>query len=190
MIPVVCIVGRSGSGKTRLVEALARELTRRGRRVATLKHTHHAPGPDRAGSDTWRHAAAGAAPTVLSGPGFAMMREYPGEPELDRLLLLLAETAEVVLVEGYKHTSYPRIEVVRGGGPLLPAEELLAVVTESPLPGLRCIPPDRPETLADLLEEEILPGPLARLEVDGREVPLPPLAARALANLFSGVTPP
>lgn len=35
----VSVIGYKNSGKTRVVEALVRELTDRGHRVGTLKHT-------------------------------------------------------------------------------------------------------------------------------------------------------
>jgi molybdopterin-guanine dinucleotide biosynthesis protein len=40
--PIVSVIGRKNSGKTTLVVALAAELKRRGVRVATVKHGHHA----------------------------------------------------------------------------------------------------------------------------------------------------
>ncbi|MEK7811412.1 MAG: molybdopterin-guanine dinucleotide biosynthesis protein MobB [Pseudomonadota bacterium] len=38
---IISIVSHSGSGKTTMIEKLARELTLRGLRVATIKHAHH-----------------------------------------------------------------------------------------------------------------------------------------------------
>ena len=62
---IISIVGRKGSGKTTLAVALANELSRRGRRVMTIKHAHHPVEADRSGSDSWRHFHEGRAERVL-----------------------------------------------------------------------------------------------------------------------------
>ena len=54
------ITGWKNSGKTTLVERLVAELTRRGWRVSTVKHAHHAFDIDKEGTDSFRHRAAGA----------------------------------------------------------------------------------------------------------------------------------
>jgi len=66
MIPVVSIVGKSGSGKTTLIEKVIPELTRKGWRVATIKHSNRGFDIDREGKDSWRHRKAGARMTVMS----------------------------------------------------------------------------------------------------------------------------
>lgn len=69
IIPIICVVGRSKSGKTTLLEKLIPELKRRGYRVATIKHHSH-PGfeIDVPGKDTWRHAQAGSDHVIISAP--------------------------------------------------------------------------------------------------------------------------
>ena len=64
-IPIVSVVGRSGAGRTTLLEKLIPELKQRGYRVATIKHHAH-PGfeIDQPGKDTWRHANAGSEQVV------------------------------------------------------------------------------------------------------------------------------
>jgi recombinational DNA repair ATPase RecF len=61
----VAVVGFKAAGKTRVVEALVSELTRRGYRVGTLKHTADDQPLDKAGTDTWRHAEAGAVSSAI-----------------------------------------------------------------------------------------------------------------------------
>jgi len=41
MIPIISVVGKSDSGKTTLIERIIPELTKRGYRVATVKHDVH-----------------------------------------------------------------------------------------------------------------------------------------------------
>jgi molybdopterin-guanine dinucleotide biosynthesis protein B len=57
---VIGIAGWKNSGKTTLVTRLIAELTRRGLRVASVKHAHHEADVDQEGTDTFRHRAAGA----------------------------------------------------------------------------------------------------------------------------------
>lgn len=61
----VAVVGFKDSGKTRVVEALVGELTRRGFRVGTVKHTAENIDFDTPGKDTRRHRDAGAVASAI-----------------------------------------------------------------------------------------------------------------------------
>src|SRR3954451_1822600 len=115
--PAVCIVGRKNSGKTTLTVALAAELGRRGRRVATIKHGHHAFETDEPGRDSWRHFNEGRTEaTIMAGTGkIALVMRIDGEPDPDRLIreLYAGRGYDVVLIEGWKHGALPKIEVFR-----------------------------------------------------------------------------
>jgi len=90
-----------------------RELTRRGLRVGTVKHTHHAVQPDQPGKDTWDHAEAGARSVVLAGPGgLRLVRRADGDPDLEQALALFQDI-DIVIVEGYKNAQVPKVEVLR-----------------------------------------------------------------------------
>lgn len=112
---ILSIVGRKGAGKTTLTVALASELARRGRRVMTMKHTHHTADVDRPGTDSWRHFQEGRAERVLlATPGMRVLFER-GEDEYDPIALArrhLAD-ADIVLAEGFKDAPIPKIEVFR-----------------------------------------------------------------------------
>jgi molybdopterin-guanine dinucleotide biosynthesis adapter protein len=112
---IISIVGRKNAGKTTLIVALASELTRRGRRVMTIKHTHHAVEADRNGSDSWRHFHEGRAErVVLVAPGrrfvFEHAAEDAGPTELARRYL---DGADIVLAEGFRQAPIPKVEVFR-----------------------------------------------------------------------------
>ncbi|HEU0052081.1 MAG TPA: molybdopterin-guanine dinucleotide biosynthesis protein B [Longimicrobium sp.] len=115
--PAVCIVGKKDSGKTTLTVALAAELRRRGRRVATIKHGHHAFETDEPGRDSWRHFnEGGAEATIMCGTGkVALTMRIDGEPDPEALIAAFyaGRGYDVVLVEGFKHGALPKIEVFR-----------------------------------------------------------------------------
>jgi len=163
MVPVVSVVGKSGSGKTTLLEKLISELTRRGRRVVTVKHDAHSFDIDHEGKDTWLHFQAGAWATLISSPAkFAMIHRVEAELTLDDLVGRLDDGADIVLTEGYKSAAKPKIEVVRAARsaePVCTAEELLALATDMDT-GL-AVPTfhiDDHEGICDLIEETFLRG--------------------------------
>jgi molybdopterin-guanine dinucleotide biosynthesis protein B len=109
------VTGWKNSGKTTLVEALVRELTGRGWRVATVKHAHHDFDIDKEGTDSFRHRKAGAGEVaIVSARRWALMHELAGEgePALEDVLSRLSP-ADLVLVEGYKRGSHRKIEARR-----------------------------------------------------------------------------
>ena len=86
MIPIISIVGKSDSGKTTLIEKLVPELTRKGYRVATVKHDVHGFEVDREGKDSWRHKQAGAHTVIISSPQkIALIRDVEKDSTLDEI---------------------------------------------------------------------------------------------------------
>ena len=133
--PVVSIVGRSGAGRTTLLERLIPELKRRGYRVATVKHHAHAGFEvDQPGKDTWRHAQAGGEQVVIAAPDrVAAIRYVEGPLTLDEITNNVIHGVDIILTEGYRGADKPKIEVVRAARstePLCESSELLAVATD------------------------------------------------------------
>ncbi len=144
------ITGWSGSGKTTLLTALIPLLAARGLSVSTVKHAHHDFDLDQPGKDSWRHRSAGAREVLIAaGRRWALLHENAGpEPDLADLLGRLAPV-DLVLVEGFKASPHPKIEVHRpalGKPPIWPGRaDIAAVASDAPLPGC-----DRPRLdLAD-----------------------------------------
>ena len=126
------VTGWKNAGKTTLTERLVAEFVRRGWRVSTIKHAHHAVDIDRPGTDSFRHRAAGATEVALvGGQRYAIMREEV-EPPLSAVLARLAP-ADLVLIEGYKRESHPKIEVRAGDVPSLAAGDpaIVAVAADT-----------------------------------------------------------
>lgn len=111
--PIVCVVGRSNAGKTTLIEKLLPELVGLGLTIGTIKHDVHGFDIDVPGKDSWRHKRAGAVRTVISSPAkLALIRDTDHDLSLDELAPYF-EGLNLVLVEGYKRESKPKIEVFR-----------------------------------------------------------------------------
>ncbi len=158
--PILSIVGRSNSGKTTLIEKLIPELRQRGYRIGTIKHTHHAVEIDRSGKDSARHRAAGAEAVMLTGRGRMFLVKAVASESLTDLAGYF-DGIDLLITEGFKHESQPKIEVVRAalGRELLCREDpsLIAVATDAVLelhlPVFRL---DDPAAIADFIVGRLL----------------------------------
>jgi molybdopterin-guanine dinucleotide biosynthesis adapter protein len=153
------LAGWSGSGKTTLMAALIPEFGSRGISVSTVKHAHHAFDIDQPGKDSWQHRQAGAHEVMISSQNrWALMHELRGapEPSLDELVRRMSPV-DLLLVEGFKRHSHPKIEVYRPslGKPLLHPEDpfIVAVASDEMLPelGLPCLPLSDADVIADFV---------------------------------------
>lgn len=107
------VIGRKNAGKTTLTTRLVTELSARGLVVSTLKHTHHALDLDTPGTDTFRHRQAGAAQVLMATDArLFLMEEVSQAPKPEDLMKRLAP-CDVVLAEGWKFGTHPRIEAWR-----------------------------------------------------------------------------
>jgi len=109
------ITGWKNSGKTTMTARLVEELTRRGYRLATVKHAHHDFDIDHENTDSWRHRKAGAGEVaVVSARRWALIHELAeaAEPALEDILQKLGP-CDLVLVEGYKREMHDKLEVRR-----------------------------------------------------------------------------
>jgi molybdopterin-guanine dinucleotide biosynthesis protein B len=159
---VVLIVGKSNSGKTTLMEKLIKALTARGFLVGAVKHTHHDVDFDKPGKDSWRHKHAGAVGSlVMTDTKVALVKEDT-RPAEEKFFHYLGDV-DLILAEGFKTFSLPKIEIFRKDSPhdaplCLEDPNLIAFVTdtnirpaEKPCFGLEDI-----EELADLVEKDFL----------------------------------
>ncbi len=163
--PILGIAGWKNSGKTTLVVRLVAEFTRRGLRVATLKHAHHAFDVDPGETDSARHRRAGAGQiAIVSSQRMALITEFGdvAEPPLLDVIAMLAPS-DIILVEGYKTAPIRKIEVRRTGsapGRLLAMTDpyVIAIASDLPasqgghVPGFHL---DAIEALADFLTTEL-----------------------------------
>ena len=136
------LAGWSGSGKTTLIVKLMPELVGRGFEVSTMKHAHHNFDIDEPGKDSYEHRVAGAKEVMISAANrWALMHELRGEekPSVEELIGRMTPV-DLLLVEGFKSHSHPKIEVHRPsvGKPLLQKDdkEIVAVASDEEIAGL------------------------------------------------------
>ena len=112
---IIGLAGWSGSGKTTLLTKVIPRIVARGVKVSTVKHAHHSFDMDRPGKDSHSHRMAGATEVLVgSANRWAVVHELRGEAEPTLpALLRKASPVDLVLVEGYKGESHPKLEVYR-----------------------------------------------------------------------------
>ena len=169
---VIAIVGTKKSGKTTPIENLIRELTKRGYKVAAIKHV---PEPDHtidtSGKDTWRYAQAGARTVISAAAGeIATLEKVPLETVKLSDLIKKCKGNDIVFIEGLKNkvakmkniskivVAKSMDEVVNAVGTYKP---ILAFSGSYSTKNLKFESPyanslENPEQLADIIETKLL----------------------------------
>jgi molybdopterin-guanine dinucleotide biosynthesis protein B len=189
------VVGRDGSGKTRIIEGVAREMKARGHRVATVARSAEGPALESVTKDAERYASAGSDVIVVASPdAITCVRRVDEEASLDELIWTVGEEYDLILAEGFRESGFPKIEVHRaavGGGLICRKDELLAVASDTPfdidVPQFRL---DDATGLADLIEAEVLPTVLsedASVYVDGVHLPIALFVRKMVASTIIGM---
>jgi molybdopterin-guanine dinucleotide biosynthesis protein B len=181
MVPALAIVGKSGAGKTGVIEKLIVEFKTRGYRVAAVKHAHQTVEMDAEGKDTWRFTRAGSDASVISSPSrLTVFRNASQEPTIEEALMALGEGYDIVILEGFKRSRLPKIEVHRnelGKDMVCTEDELMAVITDDELsPGLPVFKFSNISGIADFIEEKIIAGAAPEMSVfaNGKKVSMKP----------------
>ncbi len=114
MPPVICIVGKNKGSKAKLMEALIKELKKRGLSVGALKYHKHGDFEiDIEGKDTWKYAKAGADTVAISSSvKFAVIKTVEREMGIDEICDKYFADNDIVLADGFTQSDKPRIIVV------------------------------------------------------------------------------
>ncbi len=167
-LPVLGFCAYSGTGKTTLLTQLIPLLKQQGLRLAVIKHTHHVIDLDKPGKDSYRMREAGAQQVVLaSHQRLISLQEKPqqdGEANLaDALACINPLETDLVLVEGFKHADFAKIELHRPSlaKPLMYPDDanIIAVATDAPelvlAPHLSKLDLNQPAALAAFIIEQL-----------------------------------
>lgn len=188
-MPILAVVGDAGSGKTTLAEQVVTALVTERLRVAYVKHAPHGFQAGRPDGDSQRLCDAGADPVAVLGPdGLLELTVTSGEPTEQLAQLLGGLRGDVVLLEGFSTSSWPKVRVaVEGSEPREVADPILADVTR---PAGEPFADDTVRSVLKVLgEERDRLGPdHATLQADGRDVPLRGFAQRMVTGTVRGMT--
>ncbi len=121
-LPVTLAVsGFKNSGKTGLIEKLINEFICIGFSVGVLKHDGHDQIEEAEGTDTERFRRAGALCTLVYSEGRYLLSAGRGDgkspgrspEEMVEELRRCACPLDIILLEGFKYSAYPKVELVR-----------------------------------------------------------------------------
>jgi molybdopterin-guanine dinucleotide biosynthesis protein B len=154
--PVLAVSGFKNSGKTTLIESVLPLLAARGLNVAVIKHDGHRFEADAPGSDTWRFLRAGAGGVAVFDYEKYMLVKM--EAVSEKRLSAAFPDADLILLEGFKSSPWPKIEVLSADCPDFacdPGTLIAFAVPEGGAapenPAVPAIPRDDSDAFADLI---------------------------------------
>ena len=113
---LICgIVGWKNSGKTYLAQKLIKYFDAKNFKVASIKHAHHEFEIDKPDTDSYLHRKAGSQEILVSSSKrWVKIVELRGakERKLSDLLNEL-DSPDIVIIEGYKNESHPKLEIIK-----------------------------------------------------------------------------
>lgn len=161
--PTLGFSAYSGTGKTTLLVKLLPLLKEKGLAVALIKHAHHDFDIDEPGKDSYELRKAGAVQVlVASNYRRALIMETPEaeEPKLEGLIASLnLEHIDLILVEGFRHLSFPKIELHRPSTNkdlIYPDDSnIMAVASDEKIEtdGLPLLNLNNPQKIADFIQK-------------------------------------
>jgi len=211
-MPIIAVVGSKKSGKTTAIETLVQGLTKRGYKVATVKHV---PEPDftidTKGKDTWRHAKAGATTIISVAPNeIATIRKTDTtKHSLEQIIKDCQDDAEIIILEGFrklieKNPTVPKIVAVKTTEEVLDAsKQFKPVLTfvgpiSSEAAKLKIPYVDtlkKQERLVDLVDEKVAAlverkrkhKEELKIQIDEHALPLNPFVRKFIRNTILGM---
>ncbi len=129
---LIAVSGAKNSGKTTIIEYLIKEFTSKNISVGVIKHDGHDFQLDTLGSDTDKHFKAGSKKVAIFSDSKYMFIEDSPKVALDKLLDLF-KGYQLIILEGFKNSSFPKVEVVRkevSSKPIANKDNLLFYATD------------------------------------------------------------
>jgi len=171
-IPIIGFAAYSGTGKTTLVTNVIPLLKQRGLKIGVLKHAHHSFVIDTPGKDSYELRESGAQQVMVASKqriAWVMENLHEEEPLLFELLnYFVGQELDLIIVEGFKHEPFTKIEVYRSGlkRPLLAKtdQNVIAVATDIPElaeHGMETLALDDPGAIADFIIDRMRDGLLS-----------------------------
>jgi len=211
-MPIVAVVGSKKSGKTTAIETLVRGLTKRGYKVATVKHIPETDFTiDTKGKDTWRHAKAGAHTVLSVAPNeLTVIRKVDTTKySLEQIVAKCEDDVEVIILEGFKklikqNPTVPKIVAAKTTDEVLEASEhykpILTFVGPIPTEAAKLKIPyvnmlKEPEKLVDLVNQKAAVlverkrkrKEKLKIQINERVLPLNPFVQKIMRNTILGM---
>ena len=145
-VPILGFAAYSGTGKTTLLTQLVPLMRQSGLDIAVVKHAHHEFDIDQPGKDSYELRKAGANQMLVGSSRRAALiieHEQKAEPGLQDLLPMLdIGKINLILVEGFKSESFPKIERAALNRPLRCSTDpdIIAVASDTSLPNVKHVP--------------------------------------------------
>lgn len=179
---ILGIYGLHNSGKTTLIEKLIPEIMSMGYSVASVKNIPHEFSMDSEGKDTFRHKKAGSGIVAASSENetdFVFGRKM----NLSEITALINDCGyDVILVEGHKHESIPKVKV----GSIEPQEN--TVLEYNPGDSLtKILGYVNQEVERERKERSLEDKGSLRLEVDGKELKTNRFVKKIMKNTILGM---
>ena len=209
---IVAVVGSKKSGKTTAVETLVRGLTKKGYKVATVKHIPETDFTiDTKGKDTWRHAKAGARTVISVAPNeLTVIRKVDTTKySLEQLVTECEDDVEIIILEGFKkligqNLTVPKIVAAKTTDEVLEASEhykpILTLVGPVPTEAAKLKIPyvdvlKEPEKLVGLVDQEAAVlverkrkhEEKLKIQIDERVLPLNLFVQKIMRNTILGM---
>jgi len=211
-IPIIAVVGSKKSGKTTAVETLVQGLTKRGFKVATVKHVPETDFTmDTKGKDTWRHAEAGAKTVISVAPNeLSVIRKVDTTKySLEQIIRNCEDDAEIIILEGFRkligqNPTVPKIVAVKTAeevleaskyfkpiltfvGPISTEAKKLKITYVDVLKDQERIVDLVNEKIAALVERKRKHKEKMRIRVDEQVLPLNPFVQKIMRNTILGM---
>ena len=211
-MPIIAVVGSKKSGKTTAVETLVTGLTKRGYKIATVKHIPETDFTiDTEGKDTWRHAKAGAHTIISVAPNeLTVIRKVDTTKyNLEQIVTKCEDDAEIIILEGFKKlvgqdSTVPKIVAVKKTNEVLEAsghyKPILTFVGPIPTEAAKLKFPyvdvlKEPEKLVDLINQKATVlverkrkrKEKLKIQIDERVLPLNPFVQKIMRNTILGM---
>ena len=169
--PMIGFIARSGTGKTTLLKKIITAFKNRNINVAAIKHSHHDFEIDKPGKDSYELRSSGATQTIIVSPQrLAMIEEYKTPRQdahfNDCLKTINHNVIDLILVEGFKHENFPKLEIYRSDSSstekdyFYPTDKNIMALVSDTTPEPQCPLPvlniNDPEQIVDFIIDNIV----------------------------------
>lgn len=124
---IIAISGIKNSGKTTLLTKIIPLLIEKGLKIATIKHDGHDFNPDVVGTDSYKHREAGAYGTAIFSKEKWMIIKEEKDIKVEMLIEMFPEV-DLILLEGFKSSDFPKVEVIRKSNSISPVTKADTVI--------------------------------------------------------------